>query len=289
MRTGVHFLSLLAILCCRPVRSSTDGRSLQQAGTQPLGLSLSGGPNGRGWGGAQAAEECSLGVTAEHPTEVGFRVTMRRWVRGATIRWYFDAPVTLEKKWGPVKPMNHETQHERSTHLTFMLRHAPAPKTSNSRRTDQWGFVLAEGYSGHWRVSCALPTRTVHQPPPANLTASAMAAPPPSPPRAATAPTARASPSASASGASASKMGAWFEALGLEKLVAATTSAASVVGAAVASASGRAAQQSADQPDDNLGGGRGKGRGKRGRGRGGRKTRAKRRRQGRHRANSADA
>lgn len=126
--------------------------------------SLSGGASGRGWGGA-IAEDCSIGVTAEHPNQLGFRVTVRRWTRGAIINWRFEREVTIAKHWGPVKLLpRHEDNHDGKAVLPFVLRGAGKPRSHahDTRRTDSWGFVLQEPYTGHWTVACILP----HAPPP---------------------------------------------------------------------------------------------------------------------------
>ena len=124
---------------------------------------LAGGPSGRGWGGANA-NDCALGVYAEHPNPFGFRVTVRSWAPGATISWLFEQNVTRTHFWGPVAGRR---KHNGTSVLSFTLQAAPKPRRGgSSRRTDQWGFVLAERYRGTWQVLCTLPN------------------PPPAPPRA---------------------------------------------------------------------------------------------------------
>ena len=137
-----------------PSTSATDH------GRRAADAALSGGPDGRGWGGA-VADSCSIGITAEHPNELGFRVTVRSWSRGATIYWQFDNEVALEKHWGPVRAV--QTNH--AMVLPFVLKGdgvKPRNKPRSVRRTDQWGFVLKEPYKGHWSVTCHL----LQSPPP---------------------------------------------------------------------------------------------------------------------------
>lgn len=124
---------------------------------------LSGGPGGRGWGGA-VVDDCTLRVSAEHPNKFGFRVTIRNWVRGAMIVWHFEHNVSLAKCWGPVKTLSHGSPVDEST-LSFKLRAFGSKQRSAGRgvrRTDQWGFVLRTPYSGRWKITCILP----YSPPP---------------------------------------------------------------------------------------------------------------------------
>ena len=106
----------------------------------------------RGWGGqAQAAETCWLGASIDHPTQHGFRVTMRDWARDTIVECSFDTPVTLARHWGPVRALTPVA----SRTLAFVLRRPPATvHTRSGRRTDQWGFVLQRPYEGTWRIAC---------------------------------------------------------------------------------------------------------------------------------------
>merc|ERR1719440_525150 len=128
------FVALAALAFCDAL--PTPGRQLEDT-------TRSGGPGGRGIGGA-LAEDCSLGITTEHPTKVGFRVTMRSWAKGATLRWTFDEPVELQKHWGSVRAMPQDSSS--TTVLAFRLKGEKLPSlrrnNTRARRTDQWGFVL---------------------------------------------------------------------------------------------------------------------------------------------------
>jgi len=132
------------------------------AGRRAADSALSGGPDGRGWGGA-LAEDCTIGVSAEHPNQFGFRVTVRQWVRGATVRWHFDNPIYLTKHWGPVKVLpraDGDAANRTTMILSFVLKGSgpkERPIARGGRRSDQWGFVLVEPYTGHWSVTCVLP------------------------------------------------------------------------------------------------------------------------------------
>ncbi len=110
---------------------------------------------------------CALGVTFEHPTEVGYRVAMQRWVAGTVLTWHFDAatagrapPVKVDKVWGKVHALSRE-----GTALAFALREPPSPQTlgppaAEASRRDQWGFSLTSPYRGPVRVTCEAPEVT---------------------------------------------------------------------------------------------------------------------------------
>ena len=227
--------------------------------------SLSGGPDGRGWGGA-VATDCGLGVTTEHPTKVGFRVTMHNWAKGAAVRWEFDSSVELLKHWGPVRAMPQNPGEEAA--LTFRLKGEKLPSLrrnrTHSHRTDQWGFVLTKPYEGRWRQSCSMPP----PPPSFDRTSSraekhgssaedgtSLAPPPPS--------------TSIAPSPATSNVGSWVS-LGLSKL----SAAAAAVGLASTTTPSNTATGTTDASEQT---GRGAG-GRRG-GRGGQRTRARRRRQ----------
>jgi hypothetical protein len=182
------------------------------AAERRLDAFTSGGPGGRGWGGA-AAEGCALGVTTQHPTGAGFRVTMRRWSRGATLRWQFDEPVALLQHWGSVRPLP-QTAGDMSS-LSFSLRgeHVPKMRHNHSQRTDHWGFVLAQPYAGRWRTTCSLVQHKHAAPHDSQVYAPPL--PPPPPPQ----PT-------------ASSMGRWVGTLGdgLGKLTATAAAATAAMG-----------------------------------------------------------
>lgn len=229
--------------------------------------SLSGGAEGRGWGGASATE-CGLGVLTQHPTALGFRITMTSWAKGATLKWHFDTPVKLQKHWGPVRALPQDNDSDAT--LAFRLKGEKLPSLRRNRthahRTDQWGFVLTESYSGRWRQSCTVPS-----PPPAlaldtrgtadesvSSTIATTVAPPP--------------PVASQS--TPLGVSSWLASVGLGKLSAAATAAVGLV-----SASGSTERTPTADSDDN--GGRVPN--KRGNGRGRRGGRGRRRRQKKHR------
>ena len=230
---------------------------------------LDGGPGGRGWGGA-AADECGLGVSTEHPTKAGFRITMHRWAKGATLKWQFDTPVEMHKHWGPVRPLP-QGEGDPAT-LTFRLKGEKLPSlrgnANNTRRTDQWGFVLSQPFSGRWRTFCTLPTGSSdahpqhkHGSSTAGIDTTPMitTAPPPSPPVQRPTPSPIPSPSA----------GTWLASMGMAKL----TAAAAAMGLV----------KSAHASDDDTGrAASGKrGGGKRGRGARKRRRRGQRNRHGR--------
>ena len=153
LNQGLLSSLIITSQCCTVARAQTPGRRTADA-------SLSGGPDGRGWGGA-VADDCSLGVVAEHPNELGFRVTMRTWAKGARLRWQFDHAVSLAKQWGPVKVLPHADLDANPSMISFMLRGSTRPRTSprqSKRRTDQWGFILTQPYHGRWSISCQIPS-----------------------------------------------------------------------------------------------------------------------------------
>lgn len=200
--------------------------------------SLDGGPGGRGWGGA-VADECGLGVSTEHPTKAGFRITMKKWAKGATLKWQFDTPVELQKHWGPVKPLPQAEGADVAT-LAFRLKGEKLPSLrrngNHTRRTDQWGFVLTEPFAGRWRTFCTLaPAASDEQPQqhkrghPADAAPMITTAPPPSPPALRPTPT---SPSPSVT--------SWLATMGMEKLTAAAAAVGLVKSAAATHASGNA-------------------------------------------------
>ena len=160
-----RWLVATAILFAKPAGASDSSEA--GLGRRAADSALSGGPNnGRGWGGA-VADDCPIGVSAEHPNSLGFRVTVRRWVRGATISWRFDQDVALGKHWGPVKAMKADAVEDARV-LTFQLRGAAPTMRSlhrNAHRSDQWGFVLTAPYAGHWSVACVLPLSPPPPPP----------------------------------------------------------------------------------------------------------------------------
>lgn len=266
-RTGVaahHVAALVLAVLTRSIRAADSA--------------LSGGPDGRGWGGAVVAE-CGLGVTTEHPTKAGFRVTMRAWAKAATVQWQFDGPVELLKHWGPVRPLPQEADGQAT--LAFRLKGEKLPsmrrnRTQHAHRTDQWGFVLAEPYTGRWRQSCALapspPSAAARsrgtQPSidgqngasSASMPLTDMAPPPPPTP-----------PGAVTEGLppAASGIGSWIASVGLSKLSAA---AAAVGLVSSAGAMDRATARASSAEDGEAG------RSRRGGGRG-RRARARRRRQ----------
>ena len=140
---------------------------------------LSGGADGRGWGGANAADECTLGITAQHPNPLGFRVTVRTWVRGTIVQWRFDEQVQLKTYWGPVRDVTHANV---TSTLRFVLLRGFGKRPrrlSTLKRTDQWGFVLASPYRGLWRILCTVPEGP---PPPSPAPPPRLMPPPMAPP-----------------------------------------------------------------------------------------------------------
>jgi hypothetical protein len=118
---------------------------------------LEGGPEGRGWGGATAATDCPLGITAEHPNPKGFRVTVRTWKRHAVVAWSFDERVEVQSYWGPVKMLPRSAEGNAPVRFRIKGTRAGKPEHAAVHRTDQWGFILSAPYAGGWRVSCHLP------------------------------------------------------------------------------------------------------------------------------------
>ena len=269
---GVHTRGLDMLAAALLAAPFAQG-SVTKPGRQLADVALSGGPGGRGWGGA-AAEECSLGITTHHPTKAGFRVTMRAWARGATVRWQFDEAIELLKHWGPVRVLPLKEGSEGVIQFMLLGKHLPWRNHSHSRRTDQWGFVLKQPYTGRWRATCALSPghrkRAQHQASMIDVNGTDVTAlmdtKLPEPP--------------------SSRVGGWLHTLGLGKLMSAATSIGLLSPSAVAKVETAAAHaeslvaSASDELSDftarNLRGGSGRGGGKRG-GRS-RKARARRRR-----------
>ena len=105
---------------------------------------------------------CALGLSTQHPTAVGFRVTMHAWRRGTTVHYHFDAPVRLRKAWGPVSAIEHymgaAAHTPARTSLAFRLDGEQMPfagRRRNLTRTDHWGFALLQPYTGRFHATCA--------------------------------------------------------------------------------------------------------------------------------------
>jgi hypothetical protein len=104
------------------------------------------------------AADCDLGVTTDHATPHGFRVTNERWKRGACVSFTFVEKVAIARSWGPVFLRPPIDTDDRA--LTFALRGSSLPQSSPQvnalwrQRTDQWGFILQHNYSGMWKATC---------------------------------------------------------------------------------------------------------------------------------------
>jgi len=117
---------------------------------------------------------CELGVSTDHPTPAGFRVTVERWQAGATLFWHFDETVEVAQTWGPIRIIK-----PKGATLALSLRAAESLPHRANGRTDQFGFQLAASYSAPFEVSCKADPFPPRPPPPPPPPGAPRAPPPP--------------------------------------------------------------------------------------------------------------